>query len=117
MKDQSNGALNPTKTGTASPPMTSPIHLLNCRIPSAGSVPLSCKSDIDNPVTSSAFGSAFILIGRNSRVKVKSGDSTEHAPRDNMLNSPGIGPAASISTDIKRSFFIFTTLADRPAQG
>src|SRR5258705_402408 len=71
-----------------------------------GSSPRSWKSLREPPEILSASGSAFVLIGLNSQEKPISRHEMGHAPSESMLYSPGIGPAASMSTEMKHSLFI-----------
>ena len=73
---------------------------------SAGSSPSRASSSNDRPVTSSAFGSALRLIGFSSHENVSVVSNTRQAPIDSRLNSPGIGPAVSTSTEMKTSRFL-----------
>src|ERR1700730_14560999 len=111
MKDQSKGALKPTKTRASFTPAIFCSQARKSLIASAGGFPDRASSSKDNPLISSALGSALLLIGLSLHINSWRESSTLHAPIDRRLYSPGIGPEVSTSTDMKISFFLLTRSA------
>src|SRR5436309_14680589 len=103
MNDQSNGALNPTNTAVSALPTKLPIHDANAVMASFGGSPVLANFSSEKPPSFRALGSAFRFIGCSSHENVRVGSSTSHAPIDKRLYSPGMGPAASTSIEIKTS--------------
>ena len=79
-KDQSNAALNPTKTGVPSAPAVLATQSRNFCIPIAGSSPSRSSLPRDRPVSSSAFGSALLVVGFSSQEDACCGSETLQAP-------------------------------------
>ena len=112
MKDQSKGAFRPTKTGISFGGVTCSIHCLKASIAACGGRPLSSSSSSVSQVISSAAGINSDVVGLSSHEKFTSVSDTRHAPILSKLYFPGTGPEASISTEMKTSFFTVMALTD-----
>ncbi|EPW1787736.1 hypothetical protein ACWERM_002648 [Acinetobacter baumannii] len=92
MNDQLNRELSLIKIGSWPGGHDDFIHFFKFTIAIRRSKSSTSSFSKLRPVTAIASKSCFELIGFNSRYIDIAGLDTIHAPMDNKLNSPGIGP-------------------------